>query len=355
MSLATRTPTGAVPYPLILVEGEEKAGKSWAAAQLTASQKVGDSYWIDLGEGSADEYGAIPGTRYQIVEHGGDWHRILDAVTEITKIAQAALDADKPPVVLVIDSMTAEWDLLKDWANDRARGQKANRAKLAADPNAEVTISMNLWNDAGSRHRRLMMLLFRFPGIVVVTARGGEVAAVEAGKPVEGKKTYRVEGQKNLAFDASFWLRMFRTDKPLVVGCRSVHVGIKPGKDDPLRIDKDVDNLLEWVVFDALKVDAKTSHVRNIDTLTAGDLTDDERAEDPEAAQTDSVWVKSWSSKVGKATTKDQLGPLWQEMVEKHKAKQLTDAHRTVLEQNFQVVAQRIHASDVPEQSAGGQ
>lgn len=66
MTLKTRKPTGAVPWPLVLLEGEEKAGKSWALAELSASDKVGDTYWFDLGEGAADEYGAIPGARYPL-------------------------------------------------------------------------------------------------------------------------------------------------------------------------------------------------------------------------------------------------------------------------------------------------
>ena len=54
--IKARKPTGAVPYPVILIEGEEKAGKSYAAALLSTSPRVGATYWLDLGEGSADEY-----------------------------------------------------------------------------------------------------------------------------------------------------------------------------------------------------------------------------------------------------------------------------------------------------------
>src|SRR5258708_6860858 len=77
--LVTRAPSGRVPYPLILIEGEEKAGKTWECILLSKSDKVGQMYFIDLGEGCADEYGAIPGASYLIVEHDGRWNSILGA------------------------------------------------------------------------------------------------------------------------------------------------------------------------------------------------------------------------------------------------------------------------------------
>lgn len=262
MALKTRTPTGKVPWPVILLEGAEKAGKSYAAALLSASDKVGQTYWVDLGEGAADEYGAIPGARYLVVEHDGSWTSLISSVEEVRALAQKAATASEPPVVLVVDSMTAEWDLLKDWAADRAKGSNANKAKLRADPNAEVSVTMNLWNDATARHRRLMTLLLTFPGIVVLTARGKEVASLnEDGRPIEGSKTYKVEGHKTLGSDATVWVRMSREHAPMVVGARSVHAGVRPGRDEP----KPAPNFsVEWLVFDVLRCDPATAHVRDM-------------------------------------------------------------------------------------------
>lgn len=276
MTLKTRKPTGAVPWPLILIEGPEKSGKSWACAELSASSRVGQTYWIDLGEGAADEYGAIPGARYLVVEHDGTWSSLVDAVTDVRDEARRAADAGEPPVVLVIDSMTAEWEALKDWATTRAKESKANRARLRQDPHAEVQVPMNLWNDASARHRQLMAKLVTFPGIVVMTARGKEVALVENGRPVEGQRTYTVEGQKNLAFDASVWVRMSRDHPPMVVGARSVHTGLRPGVDKPQPM---ADFSLERLIFDALKCDPTAAHVR--------DLPDDERERSTQKAR---VW-----------------------------------------------------------------
>jgi hypothetical protein len=278
MTLKTRKPTGAVPWPLILIEGEEKAGKTWSCAELTASNKVGRCFWIDLGEGAADEYGAIPGANYEVVEHDGSWSALLANVTEIRDIAGKALEAGEKPVVLIIDTMTDEWDLLKNWASDRAKSSKANRARLAKDPNAEVTVSGNYWNDANARHKRLMWLLKRFPGIVLMTSHGKVVATIGPdGQPVEGKKEHKVEAQKSLGADASCWIRVHRTQPGVIVGGRSVHLQFRPG-EDPKPLARDW--TLERIIFDVLKCDPATAHVRDLpegkpDTVTPEQIVDE--------------------------------------------------------------------------------
>ncbi|OCB57665.1 hypothetical protein A5677_17020 [Mycobacterium malmoense] len=266
MAIRTRKPTGIPPYPLVLVEGPEKSGKSYAAAQFTASDKLGQCYWLDLGEGAADEYAAIPGADYLIVEHDGTWHDIIGQVTEIHT---AAAGSDKP-VVLIIDSMTAEWELLKDWASMRARESKFAQKKLREDPNAEIKPSMNLWNDAGDRHHRLMRLLMTFPGIVVMTARGKEVAALDSdGKPIPNAKEYRVEGHKTLPYDASVWVRLSRDEPPTVIGCRSVHSGLRPGVDRPQRYP---DFNLEHLIFDVLKINPAEAQARELTDLVSDEI-----------------------------------------------------------------------------------
>jgi hypothetical protein len=82
---------------------------------------------------------------------------------------------------------------------------------------------------------------------------------------------------------------MFRGEKPLVVGCRSVHHGIRPGFDDPQRITEKPDNLLDWLVFEVLKCDPATAHVRDIHATTGGELTAEERGQSPEDAKRDEI------------------------------------------------------------------
>lgn len=263
MAPRTRKPTGRVPYPLILVEGAEKSGKSWACAELSASPKVGATYWLDLGEGSADEYGAIPGARYEVIEHNGSWADIFTQVQEVHAVAAAEQEAGRPPVVLVIDSMTAEWDLLKGVADKRARDRLAKKGR-AVPEHEEVDINADIWNVVNDRHRKLMNILMRFPGIVVMTARGKEVMAMDSnGRPIANRKEYKVEGQKTLAFDASAWVRLSRDEPPQVVGIRSVHSGLRPGVDRPVQ---EPNFTLEWLIFELLKCNPAEASVRDMAT-----------------------------------------------------------------------------------------
>ena len=273
-TLHTRKPTGAVGWPCILAEGGEGSGKSYLAALFTASERVGRSFWLEIGtEGTADEYAAIPGVHYEILIHDGTWRSILDQVEAVRDEAAKRRDAGEPPVVLVIDTMTAEWEMHSDWADNRARDresrkrQEKGRAAVPVDV-ADVTIGMDLWNDAKARHRRLMTQLLTFPGIVVLLARAGEVALVRNGRPVEGQKDYKVRGEKDLAFDASAWIRLDRAAPPSIVKLRSVHAGIRPGHD----AIREVPNLsLDWLIFDLMQCDPAKARVRDIVELKPGD------------------------------------------------------------------------------------
>jgi hypothetical protein len=295
MALKTRQPTGAVPWPLVLIEGEEKAGKTWACAEFTKSEQIGRCFWIDLGEGGADEYGAIPGARYEIVEHDGSFAALLANVTEIRDIGAKALADGEKPVVLVIDTMTDEWGLLKDWATDRAKSSKGNRKKLEADPNAEITVSGNYWNDANARHGTLMRILKKFPGIVLMTSHGKSVAVMGPdGQPVEGKKEHKVEAQKSLGADATLWLRLYQSKPGIIVGGRSVRLQFRPG-DEPRNLAKAW--TLENVIFDVLGCDPATAHVRDFTDRKPDTVT-------PEQIRDDALRPRS---------TADQVGELWKE------------------------------------------
>lgn len=287
-ALKTRPPTGRVPWPLILIEGGEKSGKSWACAQLSTSRRIGQMYWIDLGEGAADEYGAIPGANYLVVEHDGTWAQIQGAVDAVKAEAARVAAAGEPPVVLVIDSMTAEWELLKDLASDKAlrrhevKVRKYNAKPLG--PDEEPKISMDLWNDINSRHRKLMTTLMTFPGIVLVTARGKEVAALDdAGKPIEKKREYRVEGHKTLGFDVSCWIRLDRSKPGTVIGVRSVRTGIRPGYDDSIELARDWS--IENIVFETLGCAPAEAHTRDLVALQPSEPDDERPVSAPPASR----------------------------------------------------------------------
>ena len=88
MTLRTRKPTGVPSWPLILLAGEAKTGKTYRAAEFTGDENVGRAFWLDLAEGCADEYGLVPGADYEIVDHDGTWIDIVTQVAEVREVAR---------------------------------------------------------------------------------------------------------------------------------------------------------------------------------------------------------------------------------------------------------------------------
>ncbi|HEY2763351.1 MAG TPA: AAA family ATPase [Pseudonocardiaceae bacterium] len=281
-TLRTRKPTKKPSWPLILLAGEAKTGKTYRAAELSGDERIGRAFFLDLGEGSADEYGAVPGADYEIIDHDGTWVDIIGQVEAVRDVAQAAIDKGEKPVLLVIDSMTAEWAMLSQWADTRARRSKNNRKLLTDDPDAEIDITSNYWNDSTSRHNRLMNILKFFPGVVVVTALETEKTQFgPGGRPLEGApKVAKPDGQKRLTADASVWVRLSLTDEPVIVGIRSLKHNITPGKDKPQPWPGFT---LGGLVFDFLGLGGGTAEVRNTPKLNADQVMPDETPSDDTA------------------------------------------------------------------------
>lgn len=273
MTLKTRQPTGQVPPPVVLLEGETGSGRSWTAAELSASPKVGRTYWIELGdETTADQYGAIPGARYEIVEPDNkagvwDWAALYGAARDFRDESIRAADAGEKPPVCVVDQAGAVWDMLAEWADNRARNSRANKAKLAEDPNAEIDITSNYWNDATARWRRLMTQFLTSQGIVILLSRGEEVTLFKDGKPVTGKTTWKVSGQKSFASSMPIWVRMTRDGNPRIIKLRAVVNGIRDGVD---RQEGMPGFTLEKLIFERYGWDPATSGARNMVPMVAG-------------------------------------------------------------------------------------
>jgi len=299
-----------VSCPVVLVEGPEKCGKTTAAVILSASDRVGRTFWLDRGEGSADEYGAWPGARFEIVEGESDWSTLVRRVDEVKAYAQWAKDSGEKPAVLVVDTMSDVWAGLSAWASDRQRERLAKRGRRVGE-DVEVKPTVDLWNDANRRHGTLMTKFLTFPGIVILLARGKEIASFDdAGKPVERQKDYRVDGQKNLGFDATVWMRLSRTEPPTIIGARSVHAGIRPGIDEsqPVLVKEADGRLLEWLIFDAIRFDPQNTQVRDIVSTTVGALLPEEGGEDPRAA-------KLRDDALSNTATFEQVGAMYRQAV----------------------------------------
>lgn len=245
--LRTRKPTGQVAYPFILVEGDEGAGKTRQMLELSRSPRIGRMFVAGFGDaGVLDEYGPIG--PYEIIDHNGMWSDFREQM----ELAMREPQVDGRPNVIGVDNVHLLWDALKDWTTRRAMNSVQAKRVLASDPDAAISVPSNYWNDANERWDWLITALSTYNGIVVVTARGKEVVKFEDGQIVANQRVWKVEGQKNLTFDARVWLRLRRDPRTAeLIRTRSLHGGDdstgKPQKLEPLDFD-----LLDRLVFERL-------------------------------------------------------------------------------------------------------
>ncbi|WP_433357790.1 hypothetical protein ACQP25_44405 (plasmid) [Microtetraspora malaysiensis] len=201
----------------MLVEGEDLAGMLGACVQFTSSPRVGESFLIPFGESRADEFGAAPGARFEVVEHDGSFAALMRAVEALRLIGEQALAAGQAPICVIIDSMPAVQQLLHAWTYERARRSEQWRRILLADPDAEIDPARSLWIEANARHSDLVAALRRIPGYVLLTSHGRWQVTGE-GRPVEGAREWIGEHQRGLGSQVSAWVRMFRQEPDVLVG-----------------------------------------------------------------------------------------------------------------------------------------
>lgn len=287
VELQTRPPTGQVAYPLILVEHEEKAGGSYALAQFAASERVGRTFVLDTGDGTADEYASLG--PYEILVHDGTWPSMVGQIEAATKAPRS--DPEKPNVV-GIDHGSAIWQMLSLWTDERARRSESGRKKLEKDPDAEIDATVNLWNDAKSRWGRMMFLLKNFDGIGVILAHGSDVVKVEGGVPTKDT-VWSTVVEKNTEGVVSAIIRIRRPHAARLIGVRSLTIEV-PG--DGLALPDQ--GMLDHVVFEILGAGgfaastsvaattgmptpaAKASVLDRVKVAYPDSLTDKERAEE---------------------------------------------------------------------------
>lgn len=216
MTIQTRKPTGKPPWPITLLAGAEKAGKSYACAEASGSELIGRTFWIGVGEDDPDEYGAIDGARFEIVQHDGTYRSILAGLQ-----AASAEPTNGVPNLIVLDSATRLWELLSEEAQHIANSRK-NKAK-----DAETPISMDLWNRATDRWHSVMNVLRRHNGPSVVTARLDVVTVLDDnGKPTK-EKTTKIKSQKSLPFDVGVIVEMPARGETYITGARSLKLDVR--------------------------------------------------------------------------------------------------------------------------------
>ncbi|MDN5687782.1 MAG: hypothetical protein L0G94_14085 [Brachybacterium sp.] len=238
--MQTRKPTGRAPWPMVLIAGAEKAGKSWAAAEATGHDLIRNAYWLGIGEDDPDEYAQVPGADFSIIEHDGTYGAVLAALRDVVGIEQDPANPD----LLIVDSMGRLWAQLSDMAQAEANQRAAAKAAKyhRAAPDEDVQIGMDLWNRAKGRWAAVLDLLREYPGPVIVTARLSVVSVMDAeGKPTK-EKVDKVEAEKNLVYDVGAVVKMHARGQALLDGVRSAKLQLD--RPTPLR-DFSLANLWE--------------------------------------------------------------------------------------------------------------
>lgn len=196
MTITTRKPSGRASWPFILLAGVEGAGKTWAAVEATGMDQVDRAFFLELGEGMADEYGAVPGADFEIIEHDGSVGQVREAIAWAAQ--QPA--ADGKHNMLIFDSLSELWALLSDNAQAEANRRVQRKGRQVPEGGAQVT--MDLWNRATDVWEGIIAQLQRFPGPVLGTARLEMVTLMdEKGQPTKDRD-WKIQAQKRLPYRA---------------------------------------------------------------------------------------------------------------------------------------------------------
>lgn len=292
MTITTRKPTGRVAFPFLLLTGEAGSGKTWSAVEASGMEEVGSAWFIEIGEGQADEYGAVPGADFEIIEHDGSLGQIREAI----RWAAEQPSAEGKYNLLVIDSMTELWNLIKGEAQVAANKRRKGRKNEDGD----YSIAMDLWNRAGDTWNGIIRQIKAFPGPVIGTARLTITAVVDGeGRPTGGKM-WKIDSQKNLPFQAAV---VVQAREPRVwtmtkIATTVPKLQLKPGKETTFK-DFSVATLLR-----EMGVTADTQ-VSNFAAATSdGSLTDEaEAAREQEAVKAQQAaqradWIRTQQTKL---------------------------------------------------------
>lgn len=235
-----RHPSGLPSWPVLLLAGREKAGKSYSAALASASNLIDRTFWVSFGEKDPDEYGAIKGARFEIAEHDGTLGDMTDTFRYLLTLESKP---DEKPHLWVLDSGTRVWMTLKDKAAYLAE-KRGSR-----DKNGDVVIGPDLWNKVTGEWVTVMNLIRAHRGPVIITARLDTVAVMENGRPTKAK-TEKVQGQKMLAYDVDAIVEMPERGRSILTGARSVIYTIPKHEEIP---DFTVDGLWRRLGLDTAR------------------------------------------------------------------------------------------------------
>lgn len=283
-------PTGKPSWPITLIAGAEKTGKSYGAALAAASDLIGDTYWVGIGEDRPDEYGLL--ADFNIVEHDGTYRDILAAITEISTMPKRA---DGKQILLVVDSMTRLWDLITDNAQRTANARAAAKARKLNKPapDGDVQVTMDLWNVAKSQWGHVMDAIRAHQGPSILTARLENVTVMDdRGQPTQ-QKQLKVKAEKSLPFDVGAVIEMPARGETYISGVRSVRLQLAERTRVP-------DFTLDMFWRKLGLHDTETGR-RTHDAPTVDDVTEVEADERDWVAEADAAPNSAEASKIGAA------------------------------------------------------
>ncbi|MFD7764085.1 hypothetical protein [Streptomyces microflavus] len=230
----THKPSGLPSWPMLLLAGAEKSGKSYEVAKFSGSDLIGRTLWIEVGEGEGHHYGAVPGARYELVPHDGSFRDILDAVRWAVWQPRGE---DGKPNAIALDSASILWELVGDEQATIARrraAQRAARAKQPAPPDpADYTITTDQWNVAKRRWAMVIDALRHHDGPVILCARMDEVTLFDAAGQPTKDRVWKVQAEKKLGFEVTGTVQLRGYKRAFLTGMRSLRLNIPPDQTVP--------------------------------------------------------------------------------------------------------------------------
>lgn len=205
MTRETRRPTGKAAWPITLVTGPQKTGKTHIAAEASASPLIDRAFWFTCGENAPDDFLGIDtpeghgAPRFEIVDTDGTYRDLYAAMQDMSRVP---MDLERPHL-WVLDSGSKLWALLTDMAQEQAnhRWAKRDANKHKELPLDGVTIGMDLWTTAKNRWGGIVDLMRAHQGPSIITARMDYVNVVNAKGDPTGEKTWKVKVEGSLPFE----------------------------------------------------------------------------------------------------------------------------------------------------------
>lgn len=215
MPLNTRPPTGVPSWPIVLITGRDKVGKSWQIAEASSSDLVGRTLWLPVGELDPDEYGAVDGARFEIVLHDGTIEGILE------QLAEAVVEpADGKPNLLAVDGAGTFWKMLTDWGQGVTEARA--RARFGGElPDFPIEIANDVWRRIHTQWGQFMSLLRMHQGPVILTARLDSFT-IAGGEGAADRTVDKVKAEKGLPYDVDAVIELPARGEAWLTGVRSV-------------------------------------------------------------------------------------------------------------------------------------